>query len=141
MQSISGASTFCQLLDLSTRQPFDIWNTYRAEALYQPSLNSWSSAFEALLQIRKLDDEWDGEGSLAPDVTLIDGAITLGLRLRAKQIPPPDHVHVSVNGTLYFEWHDSFGYVEIEMVTPVDAECRILVHDSNETEVFSLCCR
>lgn len=101
----------------------------------------WLSTFDRLLRFRNLKNDWDGEGSLAPDVTLVDGAITLGMRLRAQQLPPPDRVHVSVNGTPYFEWHDSFGYVEIEMVTPVDTECRILRQDSNTTDMFYLSCR
>lgn len=98
----------------------------------------WSSVIDELLRIRTLDDDWDGEGTEAPHPALVDGAITLAQTLQARGVTPPDRVHAGVNATVYFEWHTPLGYREIEVVSPVEAECRFVRKGSDETEVVYL---
>src|SRR5947209_5833746 len=82
---------------------------------------AWAPLLDELLRLRTLPDDWDGEGTAAPDPTLVDGAITLALYLRDTSTLPADRVIASVNGTIYFEWHTLRGYLEIEVTSPVDA--------------------
>lgn len=98
----------------------------------------WWSIIDELLRVRNLKDNWDGEGALAPPPELVDSAITLAKTLKDNGVPPPDRVHASVNATVYFEWYNPLGYGEIEVVSPVDAQCRFVHNDSGSTEVVSL---
>ncbi|MGL4464647.1 MAG: hypothetical protein ACRDD1_14875 [Planctomycetia bacterium] len=101
----------------------------------------WSAVFDELLRIRKLPDDWDGEGTASPNPSLVDGAISLAQRLRSIGCPPPNRVLASVDATVYFEWHSPIDYCEIEVVSPVDAEYRRVRDGSNETEVVYLPCQ
>ena len=67
--------------------------------------HGWGRNIDELYRIRDLHDDWDGEGSEAPPVSLVDGAIVLAQRLKANGWPVADRVVASVNGTVYFEWH------------------------------------
>jgi hypothetical protein len=99
---------------------------------------TWRSLIDELLRIRNLQDDWDGEGTEAPPPPLVDGAITLAQSLQAEGNPPADRVIVGVNGTIYFEWHTPFEYQEIEVLSPLDAECRWVSKDSNVTKIIRL---
>jgi hypothetical protein len=94
--------------------------------------NKWSSIIDELLRIRSLEDDWDGEGTLAPNPALVDGAIKLATQLKGSA--PPDRVHASVNATVYFEWDTPEFYREIEVVSPMDAELRFVRKSSEQTE-------
>jgi hypothetical protein len=95
----------------------------------------WSAITDELLRIRNLQDDWDGEGAEAPQIDLVDGAIALAQMLKSKNVAPPDRVHASVNGTVYFEWYSPRGYCEIEVLSPITAELRFVRKGSNTTEV------
>lgn len=123
-----------------TFQPFEDIGSYGADK-EEDRERAWEATIDELLRIRKLEDDWDGEGTLAPNSALVDGAINLAMKLRAQRMSAPDRVHASVNETLYFEWHDADGYLEIEVVSPVDAECRVLPKGSNTAEVYYLSCQ
>lgn len=99
---------------------------------------TWQLLIDELLRIRNLKDDWDGEGTEAPDPALVDGAMTLTQWFQANGFPPADRVIASVNGTIYFEWHTPLGYQEIEVISPMDAECRWLRKGSDVTEVAHL---
>jgi len=94
----------------------------------------WTAEIDELLRIRNLEDNWDGEGSKAPSVELVDGAIMLTKSFNENGLPTPDRVHASVNGTIYFEWHTPASYMEIEVVSPTRAECRRVNNGSNVPE-------
>jgi hypothetical protein len=93
---------------------------------------------DELLRIRNLEDDWDGEGTEAPHPSLVDGAITLAQELKAAMYPPAERVIAGVNGTIYFEWHTPLGYQEIEVTSPLDAECRWVQKGSEATTVVVL---
>ncbi len=99
---------------------------------------TWAPLIGELLRIRNLEDDWDGEGAEAPHPSLVDGAITLAQCLEVSGTPLADRVIASVNGTIYFEWHTPLGYQEIEVTSPLDAECRWVPKDSDVTTVVSL---
>jgi hypothetical protein len=98
----------------------------------------WNELIDELLRILMLDDNWDGEGSEAPDRALVSGAIKLAQNLKASKYTPADRVIASVNGTVYFEWHTPHGYQEIEVISPLDAELRWLPEGSDMTQVVHL---
>lgn len=100
----------------------------------------WSSIIDELLSIRFLEYDWDGEGAEAPDHALVDWAIALAQRLQGEGIEPPGRVHASVNATVYFEWYTPYGYREIEVVSPTEAEWRIVADGANQAEVIYLVC-
>jgi len=135
-RSASGASAYSR----SACPTFSSWDDAIAFSAdeRESSGRSWSAIIDELLRIRRLEDDWDGEGSEAPHPALVDGAITLAQYLRAKGNPPPDRVHASVNATIYLEWHTPLGYTEIEVVSPLEAELRSVRKGSTDTEVLYL---
>jgi hypothetical protein len=100
--------------------------------------HAWTQLIDELLRIRNLEDDWDGEGTEAPHPNLVDAAILLAQGLAASGLPPAERVIASVNGTIYFEWHTPFGYEEIEVLSPLDAEYRRVPKGSDETTVVGL---
>lgn len=98
----------------------------------------WVDRIDDLLGIRNLKDDWDGEETAAPHPSLVDGAITLCQSLQSSGFPPPDRVHASVNETIFLEWHTPSGYREIEVLSPIEAECRWVPRGADLTQVWRL---
>src|SRR5688572_25066409 len=93
-----------------------------ASALDPLPAQTWGRLIDDLLALRRLEDDWDGQGAIAPPVALVDSAITLAQHLRAIGKPPADFAVAGVNGTVMFEWHHPASYVEIEVTAPDRAE-------------------
>lgn len=138
-ESARGASAYTYS-DYPRFQPLDESGFFRSDDVDTPT-TAWSRVVDELLRIRNMENNWDGEGTDAPHPALVDGAITLAKTLQAKGVPPSTRVHVSVNGTIYFEWHTPLGYGEIEVFSPVDAECRWVRKGADKTEVVVLSCQ
>jgi hypothetical protein len=102
------------------------------------SEHPWDRIIDELLRIQFFQDDWDGEGSVAPDSGVVAGAIKLVQIFKADKFAPADRVIASVNGTVYFEWHTPLGYREIEVTSPLDAESRWVPAGSNKTEVVPI---
>jgi hypothetical protein len=101
----------------------------------RPNEREWDARMAHLKAFRSLEDDWDGDGALAPGPDLADGAISLAQSLQKQGIEPPDRVIAGVNGTIYFEWYGSDGYYEIEVHSPTDAEARWVRNGSNQVVV------
>ncbi len=97
--------------------------------------DGWDEIINQLIDFSRLPDDWDGEGSAAPDRGVVAAATKLAAALRSKNEQPPDRVSASVNGTIYFEWYPSDGFLDIEVMSPVDAERRWLGHGATVAEV------
>ncbi len=136
MQSARGASAFTKTAYSFSRSMGDVGPLF-SEFDGTPA-RAWPPLIDELLRIRNLNDNWDGEGTEAPHPALVDGAITLAQYLQATGRPPADRVIAGVNGTIYFEWHTPLGYQEIEVTSPINAECRRVWKGSEKTEVISL---
>lgn len=80
----------------------------------------WRNVFAKLEEFRKLEDDWDGDGSLAPPPEIIEASIRLAKRLKSTE--PPPHVCPSVNGTMSFEWGTAERFRDIEVVSPTMVE-------------------
>jgi hypothetical protein len=100
--------------------------------------DDWGRVLEELKSFRTLEDDWDGNGAVAPPPSLVDGAITLALSLRADLYVPPDRVVAGVNGSVFFEWHSQASYQEVEVTSPIMAEWRKVHRSSQFTEVRKL---
>ena len=127
-----GASAYSRT-SYSTLQPLDDLSGFGADNQENPA-QDWTLVIDELLRIRNLEDDWDGEGTEAPHPTLVDGAIRLARALQARGVPPPNRVHACVNPTVNFEWHTPLYYVEIEVVSPVEAEYRSVRKGSMATD-------
>jgi hypothetical protein len=83
---------------------------------------SWSERLDDLLDIRCLEDDWDGLGARAPSLALVDSAIQLAQELRQLGCISPSRIVPGVNGTVLFEWQADGVYWEIEVLRPYYAE-------------------
>lgn len=99
---------------------------------------SWKSAIDELLRIRLLSDDWDGEGSLAPEQEVVDSAIRMATDFDRNRMPPPDRVVVTVNGTIIFERIEDGTFMEIEVSAIDSATLRIIDLKSKKIESFDL---
>ena len=75
----------------------------------KPSLGAseadgWKRCIDALLEIRLLEDDWDGQGSPAPVPEVVDSALILAVLLRHKHVKPPGRTVQTVQGTVLFHW-------------------------------------
>jgi hypothetical protein len=98
-------------------------------------VNQWVARIEELRAFQSLEDNWDGDGSMAPGYELVDGAVALAQSLRMRNMEAPDRVIVGVNGTIFFEWHTPLGYYEIEVDSTLDAEARWVQNESDNAVV------
>lgn len=89
---------------------------------------NWCEAIETLLQLRLLEDDWDGLGAPAPSTALVDSALSLAQILRQQRFPPPCRVVAGLTGTVLFEWQSAGGgYFEVEMTQPRQVEWVLMV--------------
>lgn len=81
----------------------------------ETSLN-WSSIERELLALRRLEDDWDGLGALAPVPEIVDSALTFINETR-EMTPsrPPNRVLAGPLGEIVFEWQSSGSIVEAEI--------------------------
>lgn len=94
----------------------------------------WSRCIDELLRVRRLEDDWDGQGSPAPEPALVDSAILFAKLYQERGEIPPDFTLGSVNGTIIFEWHLPSEFVEVEVVSVDRVEKRRVRRDSDVAE-------
>jgi hypothetical protein len=93
----------------------------RAEA------TDWKRCIDALLDIRLLEPDWDGQGAPAPAPEVVDSAIVLAVLLRQKHVIPPTETVQSVAGSvvLNWQWPDRSSF-EIEVLAPDVADVYLM---------------
>lgn len=64
----------------------------------------WDRVFARLEQIRDYQDDWDGEGSLAPRPGVADAVISMAGRWKTTGEKPPIGASCSDEGTIVLEW-------------------------------------
>ena len=87
---------------------------------------AWNQRIDQLLAVRQLEDDWDGQGSPAPAVEVVDSALVLALLLRQAGVEPPTGVVQSVGGEVLFDWQSPDKYVELEVTGPYTAD--VFIH-------------
>jgi len=135
VQPARGAAAFTpddRSLTLSAAGDASVWSQVEEEA------ERWTRWIDELLRWRHLQDDWDGEGALAPSPAVVDQAILIVQTLRALDAPPPDRIFPSTNGTIYFEWFTPLGYWEIEVISPHDVQGRKILAGTNQCLTYQL---
>ncbi len=93
----------------------------------KPDEKTWSQQIDKLLAIRQLEDDWDGQGSPAPTVEVVDSALVLAILLRQDGVIPPTGIVQGVVGEVLFDWQSADGkYVEVEVTGPYEAD--VFIH-------------
>jgi hypothetical protein len=125
-------------LDQSPFALADDARKYSASATARPAGRGWDQLIAELLRIYRLEDDWDGEGSMVPAPGVVVAAAILASTWQKEEFLPADRVTASVNGTIYFEWYIPDGYLEIEVTSPFDAERRWVARGATTAEVARL---
>jgi hypothetical protein len=79
----------------------------------------WVERIDELLAIRQLEDDWDGQGTPAPAIDVVDSALILALLLKREGFAAPNLVTQGLSGGVHFDWlpHDG-RYVELQITAP-----------------------
>jgi hypothetical protein len=93
---------------------------------------------EKLESLRGLEEDWDGQGAVAPPAGVVDFALDLARRFQEEGKPHPDFAIAGVNGTVVFEWHLAEGFLQVEVTDPDRAERSWLKKGADVTEVSAL---
>lgn len=97
----------------------------------KPSVKTWSQQIDKLLIIRQLEDDWDGQGTPAPTVEVVDSALVLAILLRQDGVIPPTGIVQGVVGEVVFDWQSPDGkYVEVEVTGPYKAD--VFIHQPGQ---------
>ena len=113
-----GVSTSARGASVFTVAEYDGLGSLALDRPNPEHLRRWEEVVNQLLDARKLEDDWDGQGAVAPDPALVDRAIAFALSRQQTGHAPPDFAIPTVNGTVVLEWHGFSEYVEFEVVSP-----------------------
>jgi len=87
----------------------------------------WKKCIDALLDVRVLEDDWDGQGAPAPPPEVVDSAIVLAVLLRQRHVAPPNVTVQGVNRDVLFHWQWVDGtFFEIEVIEPGLADAYLM---------------
>ena len=103
---------------IATTAPTPMSRGSRATALHELAFagsGGWDKIIDDVLAISEYKDDWDGEGSLAPDPQVVVAAIKFAISSKNEKSPSPDRVIAGVNQSISFEWFDSASYTEFEL--------------------------
>ena len=101
-------------------------------------MDGWDSITAQIDAIGRLQDDWDGAGSPAPDPGAVVGAAKLALAMKAQDYQVPGRVVPGLNGTVCFEWYTVAGYLEIEVTSAVAAEMAWVANGSAVAELSAV---
>jgi hypothetical protein len=93
--------------------------------------NDWETVIDELLWMRELQDDWDGEGSAAPQKALVDYVTSFAYRRKQENQLAPDRIIATVNGAICFEWYVNGLFTECEFVAPDALEVRVIRLNNN----------
>jgi hypothetical protein len=100
-------------------------------------IKGWLEQEIDLLRIRNYGDDWDGFESDAPDLKVIDSAISFLHWLRGIEgMKPPSRVALSPSGSVALEWVDGDIFLRGEITGPNDIEW-MLAMPGKPTEFMS----
>lgn len=80
---------------------------------------AWNAVVDELLRLRRLPDDWDGQGAMPPAAEHVDQAISWVQQMRRfPQAIVPSRVVPGVRGELFLEWQDESLYLVAEIAAP-----------------------
>lgn len=87
----------------------------------------WEQTIQALIALRDLGEDWDGDGAAAPSPELLASAIGLAYLLEEGGSDPPTRVVAGTDGAVILEWQFPDGaYGEIELTRPLQGDVLLM---------------
>lgn len=87
----------------------------------------WKHCIESILEIRSLEDGWDGQGTEAPTPEVVDSAMILAVMLRERNVRPPTSTVQGVCGDVCLEWQWwNSTTLNLEVTEPYGADILLL---------------
>ena len=119
------------LADLLQDSPWHNGSDARDES---PATRPWNHTIDELLQIRLLEDDWDGLGAKAPAGLLVDSALRMAGWMEGRGFAAPARIVPGLTGSVVFEWQtDDGAQLEVELTEP--ARGRIALFRAGETTI------
>jgi hypothetical protein len=87
----------------------------------------WDKIFARLQYLRSLNDDWDGQGAVAPAVAVLDRAEALAESLRQQGAVAPSWVVAGPDGEIVFDWQVPGVYLEAEVSGPGLVEWMLVI--------------
>jgi hypothetical protein len=88
-----------------------------------PGESQWDQILGELSRLRRLDQDWDGQGALAPDPANVDQAVVWIHEMRHwRRALPPTHVMPGTSGEVILEWRRESFHLVAEIGTPARLE-------------------
>ena len=87
----------------------------------------WDVALARLRSYADLEDDWDGLGAVAPAAGLPVVAECWLRWLRDRGKRGPSRVVAGLSGTIFAEWQQPECYIEVEFLSPTEAEQFVVV--------------
>ena|SRR3989338_4956505 len=85
--------------------------------------SAWNDKFNDLNNLFELEDNWDGEGAIAPDPGIISAANALLSKIKFEnRIIPPTRITASLDGTVFIDWENVDSREQLEFLSPDEAE-------------------
>lgn len=81
-------------------------------------IDNWASTERSLLDLYKLDDNWDGEGADAPKFEIIKTAYQLLISMQNQDQPVPTQISATLTGGIVVYWRNDDVYIEAEINEP-----------------------
>jgi hypothetical protein len=84
---------------------------------------SWDRLLDELSRLRRLEQDWDGQGALALDSANVDQAIAWVREMRRwRRALPPTHILPGTLGEVILEWRRGSFHLVAEIGTPTRLE-------------------
>src|SRR5690606_1627870 len=82
------------------------------------AIDAWKEIETNLLALRRLECDWDGLGASAPDPAIVDSALAMLAREKARGTLAPRRVNAGPSGEIAIEWQSQGVIVQVEIWEP-----------------------
>jgi len=112
----------------------NLYSSYSSDFDLSDHVRAWDLIINKIQRFRYLNDNWDGEGSLAPSVEMISSLIEYLSTIRDRCLSP-SRVLADTDGGIIVEWQTEQETLELETSSPGYFDF-MLVPDSGEPTFF-----
>src|SRR4051794_5430528 len=84
--------------------------------------DGWPKQEQRIAELRRLEDNWDGEGAVAPSAELIESVAGLPRQHKNDGRAAPSGIVPTVDGTLFLEWQAPPIFASLEVRQPYEGE-------------------
>jgi hypothetical protein len=100
----------------------DLYYTNGANSVASADQREWDRVFQEIKRLAFLNDNWDGDGCKAPQLPIVDAALSLVPSLKKANWPLPATALATPAGTILFTWREGSFYAELEVMSPTRIE-------------------